>query len=237
MLDESKIDFTDQEDISGQNRETAEKEKQECSAPDAPKASGSFVIRKRPSSEDVSFVCGVSPEELAELYPDVSAFGPLDGHSALVILDEAEAAIKSHIGWGRKTQANVTEQGGILIGRPYFVGGAMIGVAERIIPAELSVSNSAYLKMGTETWIKMLDTFDEQYRDHGLQIIGWFHTHPNNLPVFMSSTDMGTQRAFFFEEWHFSVVLNPHRRLAACFRGRGAVDCRLYPDDFLSKKG
>lgn len=76
---------------------------------------------------------------------------------------------------------------------------------------------------------------DEQYRNQGQYVIGWFHTHPNSLDVFMSRTDMDTQRNFFNQDWHFSVVLNPHRRLIACFNSMDANICRFYPVNFADR--
>ena len=90
--------------------------------------------------------------------------------------------------------------------------------------------------MGTETWAKMLKVYDERYKNDGLYVIGWFHTHPNDLPVFMSPTDMRTQKHFFNEQWHFSLVLNPHRRLAACFHSAAAMKCDYYPHCFADRE-
>lgn len=154
----------------------------------------------------------------------------------LIITKEAEINIKKHIFWGERTAENICEQGGILIGKPYIVSNTVWGVVEHIIPAELSHANSAYLKMGTDTWAKMLDIYDRQYKDNGSYIIGWFHTHPNNLPVFMSSTDMSTQHAFFNQNWHFSIVLNPHRRLIDCFNSADANKCNYYPTNFVDRQ-
>jgi len=69
----------------------------------------------------------------------------------------------------------------------------------------------------------------------GRFVVGWFHTHPNSLPAFMSGTDRATQRSFFSAGWHFALGLNPHRRLAACFHAADADPCALAPQDFADE--
>ena len=207
----------------------------EASAPEKQPARG-FVIRKKSSAANVVRIISVS--ELLSRYPALQEQGNFDasGEPLLYITENAERTIKEHIAWGKKTRQNVHEQGGILVGRPVLAGKRLVGIAEYAIPANLSHASAAYLQMGTETWREMLDIFDAQYKEAGLYVIGWFHTHPNNLSVFMSGTDMGTQRAFFNQEWHFSVVMNPHRKLIACFHSAEAVGCEYFPRNFAGKQ-
>lgn len=198
---------------------------------------GSFVIKNRPSEIATRVIQEVDISELVQKYPLLESISNLNKLKSplLIISERAERGIKEHISWGKNTKQNVCEQGGILIGRPFLTGDSILGLVEYVIPAEVSHASSAYLKMGTETWVKMLDIYDEQYKEDGLYIIGWFHTHPNNLSVFMSSTDMGTQRAFFNQDWHFSIVLNPHRHLIACFNSTKADKCDFYPTNFVER--
>ena len=204
-------------------------------APDDKRGRG-FVIRKK--SPAVNVVRAVAVSELLSRYPALKEIKNFDADAEplLYISEGAERTIKEHIAWGKKTRQNVREQGGILVGRPVLAGERLVGIAEYAIPANLSHASAAYLQMGTETWREMLDIFDAQYKEAGLYVIGWFHTHPNSLPVFMSGTDMGTQRAFFNQEWHFSIVMNPHRKLIACFHSAEAVSCEYCPKDFAGKR-
>ena len=192
---------------------------------------GNFVIKRKPSDKAVDIVREIDIEQLLLEYPALEDIKGIDKmeRPLLYISEQAEKEIKKHISWDKKTSANVNEQGGILIGKPF------LGIVECVIPGELSQASAAYLEMGTETWGKMLDVYDENYKDKGLFVIGWFHTHPNSLSVFMSFTDMGTQRGFFNQDWHFSIVLNPHRRLIACFNSVNADKCDYYPPDFVDR--
>ena len=52
-------------------------------------------------------------------------------------------------------------------------------------------------------------------------IVGWYHSHPN-IGVFMSGTDMRTQRAFFYHPWCVSIVYDPIRNEIGCFLGMEA---------------
>lgn len=198
---------------------------------------GCFVIKSKPLDKSADIVQKVDIEQLYTIYPALEETADLKKSKfpMLYISEEAEKEIKTHIHWNEKTDSNVYEQGGILVGRPFMVENGILGVVEHVIPAEASRANSAYLEMGTDTWKKMLDIYDEKYKNQCLYVIGWFHTHPNGLPVFMSGTDMGTQRNFFNQDWHFSVVLNPHRRLIACFNSADANKCHFYPVEFAGR--
>lgn len=198
---------------------------------------GSFVIKSKPENKQANIVKKTSLEQLYTIYPTLEEIADLKKIKlpVLFISEEAEKEIKAHIFWNETTDSNVCEQGGILVGRPFMIKNGILGVAEHVIPAKPSIASAAYLEMGTDTWEQMLDVYDEKYKDQGLYVIGWFHTHPNSLSVFMSGTDMGTQRNFFNQDWHFSVVLNPHRRLIACFHSANANKCLFYPADFADR--
>jgi len=221
-----------QEDNSQELVSSAEHEVAHIEATDSANR-GSFVIKESKAKAE-SVVKPLAFEELIEIYPfieNAKAKKRIDS-PFLVLSDEAVNGIKTHISWGKQTRDNVCEQGGILIGKPYSVNEQIIGVVECVIPADATHSSGAYLEMGTDTWVKMLDTYDDLYKDKGLFVVGWFHTHPNMLSVFMSGTDMGTQRTFFNQPWHFAIVLNPHKRLIACFHSEKATPCKHYPNNF-----
>ena len=83
--------------------------------------------------------------------------------------------------------------------------------------------------MNHATWKKMIDRVDmmlDSNPNKDLQIIGWYHTHPNQLDVFMSETDVGTQMRFFSNDWQFAIVLNPHKKLWRAFHGKNAEECK-----------
>ena len=137
----------------------------------------------------------------------------------------AWSQITQHIAWGQTTSFNTVEQGGLLLGQVYRDEDKRIlyGLAEEAVVGDLAKGTPAYLRMDFETWKKMIDEIDE--KDQSTQVIGWYHTHPNSLDVFMSGTDMRTQRRMFSLEWQFAIVINPHRQIWRAFRGANAEKC------------
>lgn len=141
----------------------------------------------------------------------------------------ARKQIFEHIGWRKRTRSNHIEQGGILLGHTYVDSEKQLtyGVVEQAIAGKTSGS-AAYVEFSHEIWKDMLDQVDnllKQHPDSNLQIIGWYHTHPNELPVFMSGTDQNTQARLFNKDWHFAIVLNPHKQIWKAFWGQRATEC------------
>ena len=150
--------------------------------------------------------------------------------SVLYIMPAAREQIFEHIGWGLDKDENRNEQGGVLLGKVFqdVNNNNICGVVERVVEANTARGSATYLEINHETWHQMIKQVDclldhEMYKD--LQIVGWYHTHPNRLDVFMSGTDMNTQRLHFNQDWHFAVVLNPHKQIWKTFAGAMAVEC------------
>jgi proteasome lid subunit RPN8/RPN11 len=151
----------------------------------------------------------------------------------LYLKQEAMHQIARHIGWGQWTEFNQVEQGGILLGQVFRDSEANLiyGVAHLAIAGESARGSSAHLEMTHETWKEMLDSVDKallKQPEQELQIIGWYHTHPNNLSVYMSDTDRATQSRLFTHDWQFAIVLNPHKSIWRAFFGGSAQECRGY---------
>ena len=145
----------------------------------------------------------------------------------------------SHIDWGRNTSKNQNEQGGVLLGDVYIDPETNIiwGVVNNIVPAINAYGTSAYLQMDHKTWKEIIDTIDRQYSidNHDkAHIIGWYHTHPKNLAVFMSGTDMDTQKSFFSKDWKYSIVINPQREEWSVYHGANAIECSGYVVDEIN---
>ena len=153
-----------------------------------------------------------------------------ESRNILYIPLHAFLKISEHIEWERCNERNSNEQGGLLLGRVIKdKNNYLYGLVEEVIPAELTNSSSSYLSMGFETWKKMIEKtdlyLDKRKGSQDINIIGWYHTHPNNLDVFMSSTDVQTQSVVFQKEWQFAVVLNPQRRRFRVFNGVQSSEC------------
>lgn len=138
--------------------------------------------------------------------------------------------IFTHIGWGTKTKHNIVEQGGILVGQVFHdkKNNIQYGLVHEAIAGKQARGTSAYLEMNHEVWKQMIDQADQLIDarpEEDWQIIGWYHTHPNDLSVFFSATDLGTQRRFFRENWHYALVFNPHKKIWKAFYGPDARPC------------
>lgn len=132
--------------------------------------------------------------------------------------------------WGEYTKKNVVEQGGILLGTISLYGDEIYCFVEDILLAKTK-GRPAFVEFTKDMWNDMqkeLSTINEERDEKSkLVIIGWFHTHPNDLGVFMSGTDMETQRLNFPLEWQASLVMNPHKDLLRVFFGRDAKDGKI----------
>lgn len=143
----------------------------------------------------------------------------------------AKEKLLTHIGWERTTNTNINEQGGLILGNVFkdTQNGIIFGIVDEIVEAEFTSSNSIHLNMTHQTWDAMLRKADTLIREKGnMTVIGWYHTHPNDLDVFMSDTDVATQRRLFNKEWNFAVVLNPHHKIWRVFHGENAKECEGY---------
>lgn len=147
----------------------------------------------------------------------------------LLIEEEAGISMFNHIDWGKKTNINKVEQGGLLLGDVFFDPSmqAYEGIVSKIIPARNTLGTNVYLDLNHEVWKKMIDEIDELKDKEGYegQVMGWYHTHPNMLDVFMSDTDINTQRRMFPHDWQFAIVLNPHLQIWRSFRGFDIDEC------------
>ncbi|MBD5525396.1 MAG: hypothetical protein HDR04_13460 [Lachnospiraceae bacterium] len=147
----------------------------------------------------------------------------------LIIQSNAVKDIFEFIEWdvGKRSDIRV-EQGGVLLGKRFYDSTKDIhfAIVSKAIVSENADGSSAFLEITPECWRTIHDKIDDYKLESGdeVVIVGWFHTHPNMLPVFMSGTDRSTQKLFFDGDNTYSVVINPQRHLMKAFR---AAEC--YP--------
>ena len=158
-------------------------------------------------------------------------FGDVKNNNYLLLIENsAFHDLQTHIQWGNNhTINNRNEQGGLLIGSIYYDSKRewTYGIVKEILFSHSTDSSSVSLEMGHNTWKDMLNEYDEKYSSKDdCYLIGWYHTHPNNLDVFMSHVDKNTQKRFFNQEWHFAIVLNPHKEIWKAFHGKDAIPCK-----------
>lgn len=151
----------------------------------------------------------------------------------LYIDQPAATKIMNYIDWGKNTSVNRVEQGGLLLGHVYVDHdkGITYGMVEEVTAGNSARGTESNLEMNFETWKEMFDRADQSSAPIGKyksQVIGWFHTHPGDLKVFMSDEDMRTQRRFFNKDWQFAIVLNPHKKCWRAYFGKNALECKGY---------
>lgn len=140
------------------------------------------------------------------------------------------------VGWLRDDYPdNRNEQGGWLIGR--YVrdsSGTPVQVeVTEVLQAKTECRYPGYIEWSALEEIRLQQQFFEikealavtdPDEAENLSVVGWWHTHPNDLPVFMSGTDMGTQRLKYFKPEKYAVVLNPHKGIWRAFAGADATE-------------
>lgn len=155
-----------------------------------------------------------------------------DEHWRLYVLPDAAEQILSYIHWGTKHVKNLVEQGGFLLGR-YFRDEekkVTVCLVEQAVPAVQASGTAGYLVMQKADLLAAHGEMDKGNRgrpeNQRLRMVGWFHTHPNSLDVFMSGTDRSTQSSMFAGENAVSIVFNPQRKLWKCFRSDRCQDVK-----------
>lgn len=134
------------------------------------------------------------------------------------------------ISWGKKYRHGDVEQAGILIGNYYrdqTVREEVIWAdVVNVIPADPALVNATFekIEITTEAWKKMHDDADK-FRPENLLVIGWYHTHINDMNTRFSALDRRTQREAFSYEYSFGVVFNPNQEKWSAFYGPESREC------------
>jgi len=166
-----------------------------------------------------------------------------DNRDSLLFLEEPAEEIRAYFGVGRfDYPPNRVEQGGWLVG-VYMDDRWMPrvqGLVTHFLPATGCTGTAAYLHWPAMENIRLQRQFfqmkenlkeTESVLAERLCLLGWIHSHPNSLPVFLSGTDKANIREQFNDPTQFSVVLNPHTRECRAFLGPEGreVPMAVYP--------
>lgn len=174
------------------------------------------------------------------IYPSVTSVMSNSGcisnmQNLLIFSSVATKKIREYIGWKRyDTPHNKVEQGGWLLGNHIqdSDGNIVQTLVTDVLLATQCIGSSTYLEWPAIEDIRLQRRFFElkeafnasNPQRNELVRVGWWHTHPNALPVFMSGTDLETQRNKFYNPHDYSVVLNPHRLIWKAYIGRDAIE-------------
>jgi len=136
--------------------------------------------------------------------------GKEPGQVAVIVGQAALAQIDAH------SRSNMrTELGGALLGRAYRSNGQVYVSVEAAVPAVSADHGPLHFTFNADTWNQLREDREKNYPN--LEMVGWFHTHPN-LGVFYSGDDVVVHSAAFTLPWHVGLVVDPVRK-EACFFG------------------
>jgi proteasome lid subunit RPN8/RPN11 len=117
------------------------------------------------------------------------------------------------------------EHGGILTGQAYKdIGGNHYVLVTNAIAATDSQGTSTHLQFTAESWKPVWDYLQTSPE---VKIIGWYHTHPG-LGVFLSGTDLRTQRLYFSAPWNVAVVIDPIANRIGYFFGSDGKRVKVF---------
>lgn len=106
------------------------------------------------------------------------------------------------------------ELGGVLLGRAFQHNGMMIVCVEGAMAARSDENGPVHFTFTHESWSGIHEDRAQMFPT--LDIVGWFHTHPD-LGVFYSADDEVVHSAAFVQPWHVGLVVDPVRSHASYF--------------------
>ncbi len=134
---------------------------------------------------------------------------PSDGQPLVLMHQTALLQIVAH------SRSNLSsELGGALLGHAYRYKSGVVVEVQAALPATSSDHGPVHFTFSADSWARLHRDRAAHYPN--LDIIGWFHTHPD-LGVFYSSDDVVVHSAAFTQPWHVGLVVDPVRDEAAFF--------------------
>jgi proteasome lid subunit RPN8/RPN11 len=113
------------------------------------------------------------------------------------------------------------ELGGVLLGYGRQDNGRLSVEVMAALPVATDDHGPVHFTFTADSWAQIHQDRARRYPD--LQIVGWFHTHPD-LGVFYSADDVVVHSAAFVMPWHVGLVLDPVRGEGCFFGWRPPVE-------------
>lgn len=135
-------------------------------------------------------------------------------HEMNVFIHEtAEEHLKEHL-----RRDSSTETGGVLVGEAYFCQETKSHYTEIVdaIPAINTVGNRVHFEFTSESWKEIYKIRERDFPEN--VIVGWYHSHPGH-GIFLSATDLTTQRSCYNQIWQIAVVYDPLNQQIGFFYG------------------
>ncbi|WP_374687432.1 Mov34/MPN/PAD-1 family protein [Promineifilum sp.] len=137
---------------------------------------------------------------------------PTEGQPTILVHQTALLQISAH------SRSNLEcELGGALLGQAYRHKSGVVVEIMAALPASSSDHGPVHFTFSADSWSKLHRDRAAHYPQ--MDIVGWFHTHPD-LGVFYSSDDVVVHSAAFTQPWHVGLVVDPVRTEAAFFGWR-----------------
>jgi proteasome lid subunit RPN8/RPN11 len=134
---------------------------------------------------------------------------PGPGQVSVIVGQQALKQILAH---GRSDLHS--EVGGALLGTAYRHEARVYVTVEAALPAVSHDHGPIHFKFTADSWAQLHQDKASTYPQ--LEIVGWFHTHPD-LGVFYSADDVVVHSAAFTLPWHVGLVFDPVRNEASLF--------------------
>ena len=128
---------------------------------------------------------------------------------AILLHPDALAQINDH-----SVSNLLVELGGILLGHAYRHNDKTFVEVKAAIPVVTADHGPIHFTFTADAWAQIHRDRATHYP--GLDIVGWFHTHPD-LGVFYSGDDVVVHSVAFVMPWHVGLVIDPVRKTAAWF--------------------
>jgi proteasome lid subunit RPN8/RPN11 len=107
-----------------------------------------------------------------------------------------------------------TELGGVLLGKSIDANGRLSVEVAAALPVVTDDHGPVHFTFTADAWTQLHHDRSSQYPH--LEVVGWYHTHPD-LGVFFSADDIVVQSAAFSQPWHVALVVDPVRSEACLF--------------------
>lgn len=146
-----------------------------------------------------------------------------DGGVGVAVSRSAWSAMEAHVAGDLRR-----ERLGLLVGTVAEDErtGQLLTIISEAVPVHSSDASPTRVALTHEAAPQIAEAM-RRLPDHST-VVGWFHSHPG-LGIFLSGTDMRTQRAYFSHDWQVAIVLDPVAHHAGVFtgaRGMAAIPTR-----------
>ncbi len=129
----------------------------------------------------------------------------------LYISKTAEEKMRNH---ATSSVPKKLEVMGLMLGQAFTHQGVEYTVVRDVATTDLDAS-STRVRFRRDGFEKLFTSLDDVGFDH--IVTGWYHSHPGH-GIFMSPTDVDTQKSMFSSSFHRAVVIDPVNKEIGAYR-------------------